>query len=135
MTCNILQPSTIKVEFTEARLIRCTDRQTKETYYLARSSKNNGTYYFVTFSHGSARWQCTCPSYRQCSHVNVVNAALAQRRAAIAAKMGPQAQAVVKQLQAQDDVRQQMWTSAPQLPAGWQERSQLNGPRAFSLMR
>lgn len=85
---------TVKVEHTTAQQIRCTARQDMpaygikagETFYLTRSSKDNGEYYVTRFDTDGARWQCSCPSHKPCRHMKAVNAVLAIRRAAIQAK-------------------------------------------------
>jgi hypothetical protein len=74
---------TIKIEFTNAPLIRC--QATKDMpevgilegsiFYLVRSSKDNGEYYISTWSYERMMWTCSCPAtINNCRHNRLVSA-------------------------------------------------------------
>lgn len=47
--------------------------KTGETFYLVRSSKDDGTYYIVTWNAIKMTWDCRCPATKPCRHMKLVN--------------------------------------------------------------
>ena len=61
---------TVHIDYTTATTIRCVARvdmpeygiKQGDVFYLARSSKNDGTYYVQTWDYANIAWQCSCPA-------------------------------------------------------------------------
>lgn len=77
MTTATTTTQTIHISHANAQpLIRCTARQDLsefgirkgETFNLARSSKNDGTYYIVRFDEWAGCYRCSCPARKPCRH-------------------------------------------------------------------
>ncbi len=111
-------------EIKSAAICRCTDKSTGEIWYMVKSDSSD-EWYAVRFDHARLAWTCECPATKPRKHERAVNEVLSARRSRIAKAMGPQAQATVARMQAEEDRKRERW----------QETAQLNGTRAFSLMR
>lgn len=74
------QTATVQVTWTNAPIIRMSTNvempeyglAANETFYLARSSKNDGTYYIATWDNDC--WMCRCPAHKPCKHMRLINA-------------------------------------------------------------
>jgi hypothetical protein len=94
---------TVNVTHTDAQYIRCTARvditigsieiKVGTVFYLTRSSKNDGTYYLTFFSEVKSSWDCSCPAFKPCRHIKIVNVALKVRF--VESEFGVQAEAIV----------------------------------------
>jgi hypothetical protein len=81
MNATLTTIKTVKVEYTEAQTIRIVAKVDMPEYgltegqcfYAVRSSKNDGTYYLVTWNFDRMKWDCRCPSYKPCRHEKAVN--------------------------------------------------------------
>ncbi len=89
-------------EINSAAICRCTDKQTKEVFYLVKSDSSD-EWYQVRFDHSCLAWTCRCPATKPCKHERAVQEVLKIRRERIATSMGPEALAAVKHMQAEDD--------------------------------
>ena len=71
----------VKVEYSQAPVIRCVARKDipelgiKEgsCFYLARSSKNDGTYYIASWNYAEMTWDCRCPATKPCYHMGLIS--------------------------------------------------------------
>jgi hypothetical protein len=94
-------------EIKQAAIYRCTDKQTTEVFYLIKSDTEEGVWYEIRFDHTHLAWSCTCPAIKPCKHERAVQQVLAIRRERIAAQMGGEMPAIVAEMQAEEDARQQ----------------------------
>lgn len=74
--------TTVVIEWTNAPLIRMSANvdmpeygiKADQTFYLSRSSKNDGTYYIATWDYNETCWMCRCPARKPCKHMRLINA-------------------------------------------------------------
>lgn len=118
---------TVKIEYTDAPIIRCVARQDMpefgmlegSCFYLARSSKNDGTYYLLTWDYERIQFHCSCPATKLCRHMKLVNADCARTHTLNAYKPVSKAEKF-DTLVARYDVRSQAhqaWLQAEKLRA------------------
>jgi hypothetical protein len=152
--------TTIKIEYTEAATIRCVARKDlpelgiKEgsCFYLARSSKNDGTYYIAIWNYAEMTWDCRCPATKPCYHMGLISKdchkehvvqgykplTKAQKFALLRQKYDYRYQAPARQDAEwlQEQLRSAVNRQVAEIMSG--ERvvvAPLNGNRAFSILR
>lgn len=80
----ITQTQTVKVEYTNAKVIKCVARETFDfgpqhvpagtTFYLVRDSADNGEYHLVMWTKEHTCWQCSCGQrLKKHAHIAAVN--------------------------------------------------------------
>ena len=142
-------------EITAAAIYRCTNKVTKEVFYMVKSDSSDA-WYQVRFDTRRAAWTCQCPSKHPCKHERAVQDVLKIRRTRIATQMGGNVPAIVAMMQAEEDKRIVLMEAENvaserekdiEIEAGLpaqtiseraeQQRrtAELNGYRAFSLLR
>jgi hypothetical protein len=83
--------TTVVITWTSAPRIRMTANvdmpeyglKAGDTFYLVRSSKNDGLYYIVRWNYDRIGWQCPCPATKRCRHIELVSLDCGSRKAPI----------------------------------------------------
>lgn len=87
-------------EIQQAAIYRCTDKATREVFYVVKSDRQDA-WYTLRFDAVAAEWCCDCPAKKPCKHIRAVVEILKIRRARLAKKIGGDMPAIVAEIQAE----------------------------------